>query len=419
VVLSLTGLWISVITGALVGLAAVPAILFVAFDFSTRLPEPGVEGITVTRRASEDRVLMNDPVLVELVVENLGPAVGRLLLRDTPPTPSEVARGSVSMLCGVRRGGKATLRYEVRFGEAGEYKFGPCRVMVKSMFGLAEKRLAFDSPLAVRVYPRHLVRSLDVGPAAAFGWSGTSPSRFKGGRLDFVSMRAYSPGDPLKDVNWKASARLGKTLVNEWHVERGLDCILTVNLSLGGLPKVGDWNARSEVITAAYELASSLIRSGNRVGLLALGDIPVKIGPGFGTRHLHTMVEHLVDTREGTVWSAKYTESFLEMFFRRQYRTRAGTLFFVFAWPDEELVAAVTSLSKKGFACNSVLVDVLERERRSLVEQKVLSAREAEFGARYAHAEQESFKLMLASVSVVHVWRAGEGFIEVKGRPRQ
>jgi hypothetical protein len=150
--------------------------------------------------------------------------------------------------------------------------------------------------------------------------------------------------------------------------------------------------------------------------MLVMGHTLRKIEPGFGTKHLHTMVESLVDSQEGMVWSLKYTERFLEMFFRRQYRMRGGTLFFIFARPIEELLETLTSLSRKGFVCNSVLVDALSGEEKALVEQRILKAKDAEFGLRFARAEQDSFKVTLSPVSNVYVWKPGEGFTEARRR---
>ncbi len=353
---------------------------------------------------------------MEVSVENRGADVERVLLRDSPPRLSEVARGSTTLLSGLKSGEKATLRYELGFREPGEYSFGSCSVKAESMFGLAEKTSEFKIGTAVRVYPRRLVKTLDPGPARPFGWSGATPSRFKGGRLEYMSMRAYVPGDPLKDVNWKASARLARTLVNERRVERGLDCIVTVDLSSESLPRVGGWSGRADVITASYELASTLIRSGDRVGMMVVGRVLKKIGPGFGPRHLKVMVENLVDSQEGDVWSMKHTELFLEMFYRKQYKLRGGTLFFVFAWPSQALFDTVVSLADKGFACNSLLVDTLESEEAALEGQRVLKPGEAQFGRRFAAAERESFRAMLAPYSNVYLWRKGEGLVEPPGR---
>ena len=416
---ALAGLWISVITGAFFGLAVVPILIFIALDLRTTLPRPEEAGLTVSRSVSETKALMNDPVLMELTLENRGPRVKRLFLQDTPPARCEIIRGSTSMLCGLGTGERATLRYEVKFGEPGEHSFGSCFLRLQSTFGLAERKITLPSPLTVRVYPRHLVKSLATGPAKAFGWSGVTPSRYKGGRLDFIDIREYTVGDPLKDINWRASARLGRTLVNEWRIERGLDCVVVVDLSSESLPRVREWSARPDVVTAAYELTSSLVASGNRVGMLVMGSILKKIRPGFGSRHLQVMVENLVDSQEGTVWSMGYTEEFLEMFFRKQYTTRGGTLFFVFAVPSAELFETVTSLSEKGFTCNSVLVDVLGGEERALERQKLLKPGESEFGLRFARAEEDFFKGMLTSASDVYVWRAGEGFVETGRKVRR
>jgi uncharacterized protein (DUF58 family) len=407
-------------------------LLLVAFDLRIPLPQPQKTALTVSRRVSETKALMGIPVLVELTLGNHGHRIEKVLLHDTlpklakssyfhdiPPARGVVTKGSTSLLCGMDEGGRATLRYEVKFSEPGEYRFESCSVRLQSMFGLAERALVIPTPLTVRVYPRRLVKNLDTGPAVAFGWSGVTPSRYRGGRLDFMNIRSYASGDPLKDVNWRASGRFGKMLVNEWHVERGLDCVVIVDLSAGSLPRVGEWNGRGEVVTSAYELASSLVGSGNRVGLLVMGGSLDKVKPGFGSRQLRAMVEMLVNSREGEIWSMKYTEQFLQMFFRRQYALRKGTLFFVFAWPGVELLESVSSLSRKGFVCNSVLVDALGGEGQALTEQRILRPREVEFGLRFARAELESFKAMLAPVSDLYVWTAGGGFREAGRRIRR
>ena len=375
---------------------------------------------------------MGVPVLVELTLENHGRGLEKVLLQDTlptrastrqfqdiPPAHADVTKGSTSLLCGMSEGGRATLRYEVQFSEPGEYRFETCSVRLQSMFGLAERHLILPSRLGVRVYPRRLANRLDTGRARAFGWSGVTPSKYKGGRLDFMNIRGYVAGDPLKDVNWRASGRLGKMLVNEWHAERGLDCVVIVDLSAGSLPRVGEWSGRGEVVTSAYELACSLVGSGNRVGLLVMGSSLDRVRPGFGSKQLRAMVEVLVDSREGEVWSMRYVEHFLELFFSRQYAMREGTLFFVFAWPSVELLESVSSLSRKGFTCNSVLVDALGGEGRALTEQRVLGAQEVEFGLRFARAEVNSFRATFAAVSDVYVWTAGGGFTEVGRKTRR
>lgn len=414
------------------GMASVLVLLLLAVDRRVPLPPQQMPSVSISRRVSDTNPLMGVPVLVEVTLENHGPSIDRAFLRDTPPVlamarrtrevqsiRAAMVKGSTSLFCGIPKDGKATLRYEVQFSEPGAYTFGPCHLRLRSMFGLAEQAHVLPADLTVRVYPRRLVKAVQTGPARAFGWAGVTPSRYRGGRLDFMDMRGYVSGDPLKDVNWKASARSGKMLVNEWRVERGLDCVVIVDLSAVSLPRVGEWNGRGEVVTSAYELACSLVAAGNRVGMLVMGNSLDKVKPGFGSKQLKAMVEMLVDSSEGDIWSMKHTEQFLEIFFRKQYTMRKGTLFFVFAWPTVELLESVSSLSDKGFVCNSVFVDALSGEGRALADLKVMKPREVQFGMRFARAEREAFKAGLREYSDVFVWTAGGGFVEAGRRPHR
>ncbi len=410
------GLWLSVVTFVPFALAAVPVLLFIAWDLRRRPPPISAETLVVSRTVSEQKALRGEPVRVELRVENRGPDVKVMLVNDFPPREAKVVRGSTALLCPLKAGGRARLRYEVTFDEPGEFSFLDPTFRASSSFGLSESATTIRAPASIRVYPKRTTEETRTARARAFAWAGNTASKYRGGRVEFMDIRAYSPGDPLKSINWRASARAGRTLVNEWQADRGLDCVILVDLSPRNLPRVGEWSARTSVITASYELAGSLLDSGNRVGMLIMGDMLHKVRPGFGSRHLKKMVEYLVQSKEGEVWSLGHAEPFLELFFRRQYSTRGGTLFFVMAGADELALETVGALSKRGFVCNSVLVSTLSQEAEGLVATKSLGAERVEFGTRMVRAENEAYKTAFARVSNVYEWSEGRGFAEVGGR---
>ena len=360
---------------------------------------------------------MGEALKVELDIENQGRGIGSMLVRDIPPPQARVVRGSTALLCSLKNGGKARLRYEVVFDEPGEFEFLESVATVTSPFGLWEGSASVSAPLTVRVYPKRAPRPVQAGRARALAWTGTTASKYRGGTVEFMDIRGYTRGDPLKSINWKASARSGRTLVNEWQADRGLDCVILVDLSPRNLPKVGDWSARTSVIGASYELAGSLLDSGNRVGMLVMGDILYKVRPGFGSRHLRRMVECLVDAREGEVWSLEHAEPFLELFFRRQYSTRGGTLFFVMAGPDQLAIDTVGALSGRGFVCNTVLVNTVQEEKRGLLTWGYVDARRAAFGERLASLEMDAYRAEFSRFSKVYEWTDSGGFSE-PGRRR-
>ena len=401
------------VTRSAVGLGAAPLILYIAIDLRRPLPSESEGRFTISRRAPE-KVFTDETVLVELTASNRGDDIERLHLSDQPPYLAKVVRGAPSLDASLKRDSEVTLRYELAFREPGQYEFGITSFGIGSLFGLSEKTFAFYSPFSIRVYPKLLTPKLTPVRARAFAWAGTTPSKYKGGRLEFMNIREYAVGDRVRDVNWKASARMRSRLVNEWRVERGLDCVIIVDLFSDDLPRVGEWSARGDVIEAAYELANSFMTSGNRVGMLVLGQLLHKIRPGFGMKRLRTMVESMIDSQEGDVWNVEHAEEYLADFFRKQYIRRKGTLFFVSAGANMRLLNAVASLAKKGFVCNTVLVNYLETEGSALLERKLLDPKGEELGLRFARAELEWVESKLASHSNVFEWSRERGLVELR-----
>jgi uncharacterized protein (DUF58 family) len=59
-------------------------------------------------------------------------------------------------------------------------------------------------------------------------FAGNQVAREKGEGIEFADMRPFAPGDRVRRVNWRASARRGELWVNEYHAERNGDVVLAV-----------------------------------------------------------------------------------------------------------------------------------------------------------------------------------------------
>lgn len=412
-VVSVAAVLISFVTYSPLGLIAVPLITLLVSDLGFPAPRNQFSKLIVDRKVQQ-KVLVKESVLVELAVTNGGGDLERITVEDGVPGGVRVTRGSTALACTLRHGSTATLRYEVTLGEPSEVRFEATTIRIQSVFGLFETRLTLPAPAAIRVYPRLLSRRIAAGRAKALTWTGSSPSKYRGGRVEFIDIREYVSGDPLKDVNWKASARLGRSLVNTWSVERGLDCIIVVGMSTDSLPQVGDWSARGDVITCTYELASALIGARNRVGMLIMGTTPAKVKPGFGSKHLRVMLDQLVLAQPGSAWKMERVGEFLESFFRTQYRNRGGALVFVVPGVDASLMRVEREMVGKGFTCNSVIVNTLEKEVVAISERKIVKQERLARGSRLARAELDWFETQLSSFSKVTEWRGNRGFLPLE-----
>ncbi len=56
-------------------------------------------------------------------------------------------------------------------------------------------------------------------------------STFRGSGLNFAELREYAPGDDIKHIDWRSSARSGKTYVKSFEEERQLTIMLAVDTS--------------------------------------------------------------------------------------------------------------------------------------------------------------------------------------------
>lgn len=158
----------------------------------------------------------------------------------------------------------------------GEHALPGVRMYLRDVLGVLEREVPLNPAQAsVVVYPQvypvllpDLKRILlaDGQPAA-------------GGLEDatrFVGVRAYSPGDPLRHLHWKATARHGRPMLREF--ERVKSSAVWLHLDLQGTGKSG-----AVYLEHACSLAASLIRAAAEEGLavgLSLGKKTLPAGHG-------------------------------------------------------------------------------------------------------------------------------------------
>ncbi len=407
------GLWLLAFTYYYASAFALVLFLYLALDLG--LPVKSNHGkLQLARRVSASNLVVGEQVTVETSVTNNGKSVSRLQLTDSPPPKSKVDAGVPGLVCGVHSGEKVTLRYVLSFTEPGVYQFGQTALEVSTPFGLSSEKWYAPVQTRVVVYPKYANRHLDIPSSRTFSWAGIIPSKSKGGRDEFLTIRAYEFGDPLKNVNWKATARSKRTMVNEWSVDRGLDVVVVVDLSDENIPAVGDWSARASVIQAAYELTLALAKRGNRVGALILGSSLSKLRPGFGHRKLRQILDELVKTEVGSVWEVEHAEDLLELFFRAQYRKRSGTLYFVTTGTSSRTRVAIMKIASKGFVCNIIFVNELEDELASLLKVGKSDAKRLAAGFDIAKAERKWIEKSYSEFSNVYEWTSSSGFVVVR-----
>ena len=140
--------------------------------------------------------------------------------------------------------------------------------------------------------------------------SGSHRARRLGANVEFAEYKDYTPGDPLRDLDWKVLAKTDRLVTKRYQAETELACHLVFDAS-GDLgtgkdgvhtrpPLEGTKFGYALCVTAT--LAAYLERQGEPVGLhIVAGDSPGDrhIPPRGGKRHLGQIMMALADLKPG------------------------------------------------------------------------------------------------------------------------
>lgn len=152
------------------------------------------------------------------------------------------------------------------------------------------------------------------------GLVGAHRSTQQGQGSELAGIRTFQPGDRLRRINWRVSARTGTLHTTTTRAEQDAGLLLVVDLlaehgASGGLG--GSTSSLDLTVRAAAALAEHAAAQGDRVALKPIGGRARQVPPGVGRRHLRRVLGTLADVRPG---SAPYDDAG-----RLNLRVGAGT----------------------------------------------------------------------------------------------
>ncbi len=117
----------------------------------------------------------------------------------------------------IRPGEEARVMVEMTPLRRGVIHFRDLRLLLPDPFGLFQRCRRVDAPLStLTVLPRRYpLRPIELPGGAAFKISGEANTNTIGNSGEFVGLRDYRPGDPLRQIHWKSWARTGRPIVKE------------------------------------------------------------------------------------------------------------------------------------------------------------------------------------------------------------
>lgn len=185
----------------------------------------------------------------------------------------------------------ATVWIELTPRRRGVFKLDDLRVLMPDPLGVFQRCHPIEArPDTLTVLPRrYRIPEIDLPGEARFQIGGDTPSRTTGQSGEFIGLRDYRPGDPLRLIHWRSWARTGRPIVRE--IE---DTFFPRHgLVLDTFARPADEACFEEAVSIAASFASTIEHRECLLDLMFLHDRAHRFTAGRGIARAEKMLEVL------------------------------------------------------------------------------------------------------------------------------
>jgi len=224
------------------------------------------------RRLMADRLSNGDENKIELQVTNRMPFTVTMEIIDE--LPAQFQKRDWILTHRFSANEQKNIIYKLRPVDRGEYNFGNIILYVQSQLGLLMRRHDIDAAVMVPVYPSFLqLRKYELLSQTTIQTEhGNKRMRKIGHSMEFEQIKEYVRGDDIRTINWKATARKGGLMVNNYTDENSQQVYCIIDK--GRLMKM----PFNELTLLDYAINSSLVLSNvclqkqDRVGVMTFSN---------------------------------------------------------------------------------------------------------------------------------------------------
>lgn len=247
------------------------------------------------RRRLPGRFAQGEPGEVGLFVSNEGGLPAQLELFDGIPQRSVAEALPWSGEVPARQ--ELRVFYQVTVSERGEAVFGRVRVRRLSPWGLWFRNTAHLAAETVKVYPNYepVVRFALLAMQHRESPMGIVRRPRAGSSRDFHQLRDYRDGDPLAQIDWKASSRRQMLISRDYQEQRDQSVVFLLDTGRrmraldGGVPQF------DHVLNAVLLVAYMALKQGDSVAVKSFGGSDRWLPPVKGSHAMPVLLNHLYD----------------------------------------------------------------------------------------------------------------------------
>ena len=276
---------------ALIGIGvALAAYLAVGYLYAPRA------SLTGTLALSQDTLREDDQFAVTATVAAGSERTGLVEMHVALPGVTRVMEGVPMDLAALSRGADHTVAFEAQVPARGVYAIGPLEVRARDPFGLFANERVLADARSLTIYPRwRTIKDLPIRAKNPRMLAGRYTVHQPGDGVEFFGLRDYLPGDPMRSVNWKASAKSSELVVNQWERESVTEATLLVDTRR--ITGLGDQleNPLLHTTRLAATLTSYFMGGRDSVRVVLYGNGVRSHRGGRGEGHFHAILQDLAD----------------------------------------------------------------------------------------------------------------------------
>jgi uncharacterized protein (DUF58 family) len=171
----------------------------------------------------------------------------------------------------IKNAAQDEFRYYLRPTERGEYHFGSLNVYASSPLQLIAKRYRFDKDQMVPTYPSYIqLRKYDL---IAFSNNlfqyGVKKIRRIGHTMEFEQIKEYVPGDDIRTLNWKATAKKNSLMVNQFQDEKSQNIYMAIDKGRVMKMPFNGMSLLDYAINATLVLSNVILKKQDKAGMFS------------------------------------------------------------------------------------------------------------------------------------------------------
>jgi uncharacterized protein (DUF58 family) len=194
------------------------------------------------------------------------------------------------------------LKYRLRPVKRGEYSFGSVNVFVTSLIGMVQRRYRFDSERMVPVYPSFMqMRKYELlAISNRLNEAGIKKIRRVGQNMEFDQIKEYVSGDDPRRVNWKATARRNRLMVNTYQDEKSQQVYSLIDMGRIMQMPFEEMTLLDYAINASLVISNIAMLKYDKAGIVTFSHKVHQVLPAERKGlHLHKIMELLFAAKTG------------------------------------------------------------------------------------------------------------------------